>query len=563
VQTTEQQVFVFEFKSAYENLHLFYPSVADSSSLSASLKTFGDSLQDQHYCLPHEEIVEYSKVPKPVALALKMLTTAISVNPVIAAHYLIGVHPSLIDRTKEIESGDPIFQPNVDISTSLAASAQSPAKIDNRDQSLPQIDMKKSNAKAMKSSVAYRVANAPMKVPSSEWISEHEITLLKRQANEGEWTHWKRTSTSSREETLLRALKTSRPENDIIKLPSPGKTFEPSLASHLVEKPPVVMGYSDGTISRPGSSDGNRTRKNSALSSDAPLTRESSKSDLASKSGLTTSGGTSTPTGELSAKPLSRSLSKKTLVHQPSMDDMVSASLAHEERQNERKLLTLNKSKRNIFDDSAVGSGGSPKASSFNRKAFPATSVSRTGNGAAPNDLTGYLELLENQEERQSKEHSRVKQKSAAHTEPSSEVGGIFLGGILLLDWLESRADPIFDDAFIILLSDSWISLRSDEEAALEKNHHSSPSRPLNSSTSTTTLPLIATEITSGSSHDSAVTSMAKKLRSPFSPPSASKEFTIRSVRHERGVSTQSIFDDVQPLSIEFLDTVLRKHISK
>jgi hypothetical protein len=554
VQTTEQQVFVFEFKSAYENMHLFYPSVADSSSLSASLKTFGDSLQDQHYCLPHEEMMEYSKIPKPVALALKMLNTAISVHPVIAAHFLIGVHPSLVDRTKVMESGDPIFKPNTDISTTLNASAPGPSKVD---QSLPQIDMKKSSSKAMKSSIAYRAAIAPLKVPPSEWISEHEITLLKRQANEGEWTHWKRTAMSSREESLLRAH--ARPEDEIVKLPSMGKTYDSSAASQPAEKPPVVMGYSEGVSSRPGSSDGNRTRKNSALTNDAPLTRESSRSDLSLKSGLNAAGGTSTSTGEPSSKPLSRAHSKKTLVHQPSMDDMVSTSLAREERQNERKLLTLNKSKRNIFDDSAVGGGGSPKVANFNRKGFPAAAGGGAGNGAMPNDLTGYLELLENQEERQSKENARVKPKAASHYEPSSEVGGIFLGGLLLLDWLESRADPVFDDAFITLLSDSWIALLTDEEPVVEKNNHSSPSRPLHNTT--TALPSIITESKSGLSHDSALSSMAKKLRSPFSPPS--RELTIRSARNERAASAQSVFEHTQPISIEFLDTVLRKHIPK
>jgi hypothetical protein len=43
---------------------------------------------------------------------------------------------------------------------------------------------------------------------------------------------------------------------------------------------------------------------------------------------------------------------------------------------------------------------------------------------------------------------------AGGEVEPASHY--VFLGGVLLVDWLESRADPLLDDAVLEMLSDAW-----------------------------------------------------------------------------------------------------------
>lgn len=550
VQTTQQQVFVYEFKAAYTQMEEFYPPCTfgggdpcfDKNMIS-TFKTIAVSEKDQHYCLSPTEAVKYAKCPKSVSLAIDLLTTASVLSAALTSCFIIGLHPNLVVKANSFNPSSPLYMPPLEPEVRSAAAPitqksssgspvgsapdppaepsppmvkaprhQAAASLDSgiaaladleaapapgADSTPPPLSGKRIVHNPLEHTLAYRVAHARHAISTLDWISEDALESFKAEANLGDWTRWCPPKTTLATSTPSQAAqhnmgitKLSQTIENIKTTPRKTPTVTPRCnvsASNVSASSPL---QAVGALQIPLSPDANH----------APLSPESGSGtavqDVADNSpgeaGVVLPSLSSSSKSKIVTASLDRRLSKDGFgcslprisiksplkeglpllternpqmighgrsksfssfnefheeVHvQPQekvADDHVSEALVKEELDARERLQSLKISlKRPERKNSNPELLEYPLAGSVDGDTKRRRSVDSTGSGMVVfSAASGYLEM--------------VQALGDNHANAEHEAN-FFLGGILLVDWLESRADPLLDNSVLEMLSDAW-----------------------------------------------------------------------------------------------------------
>ena len=660
VQTTQQQVFVYEFKAAYTQMEEFYPpctfgggDLCFDKNMISTFKTIAVSEKDQHYCLSPTEAVKYAKCPKSVALAIDLLKTASVLSAALTSCFIIGLHPNLVVKADSFNPNAPLYMPPLEpeelvpVHATVAVVPQksksnSPIEIasDPPDESVPADDKapthqvtasldsglavladleaspgtssspppRSGKTRVVKNSLehtlAYRVAHARHAISTLEWISEDVLELFKADANLGDWTRWSPPKTTLATSTPTQAaqqnmgisklsqtienIKTSPRKTPtvtprcILPSPSPDQAISglhmplspdanpgpPSLESvprgqDAVEK----NGDVDGGVTLPPLSSSSKSKimavgLDRRLSKDgfgASLPRISIKSPMKDGTPLLTE-----RNPEMFGHGRSKSFSSfKQLfeeVHvQPQekvADDHVTEALVKEELVARERLQSLKISlKRPERKNSNPELQEYPLVENSDGDTKRRKSLDSITSGVALSSAaSGYLEMVQALGD----EHANLDHEA-----------NFFLGGILLVDWLESRADPLLDNSVLEMLSDAWCksmstkpSTESSKDSTSEKVARSAEFQP----TPCTTVkeadpsPPLASQ---GKS-----TSFLGGLVGSLSPDRSKGRKTSSKSRKSpltlgRGSTYASFGVEGEPVTAKILDDLLKKHMPR
>ena len=657
VQTTQQQVFVYEFKSAYSQMEEFFPpcsfNLPHTDNNLSGLKTIATSEKDQHYCLAPDEAMKYAKCPKPVSLSIDLLTTASMISAALTSCFIIGLHPNLVVKSDKFDGSEPLFMPeleqeilipkhsamvpvdstpepivkmeapntgtesntNKELDISLSGNGGVDKLKDLESDATRSIPPKSSRRSVVKKfsehSLAYRVVHSKNTPATFDWISEEAIVHFKSEANTGNWSRWIPPKTTLHRSTPSQAAernmsivqlsqsielvqKTPRQPSGVtprVNMPqnSPakdhlsqnlvddkemkGSTQENSLPSLVCEVPgegtqntssslPPVYHSGDSSSNHAVHSSNRRLSGKSMGSSLPQLSVQSPlKPDHAQLLGCT-----STVTPDKLSHTRSKSFSSlneyDSNVHvQPKekvADDHVSEAMIKAELEAKEKLLSLQislkrkTSKTELLDGPLVSERSGDAET--RRHNFTPLNLHRLSLSNTPHTALGCLEML---------------QALGEKTEDNFEHEGYyFLGGILLVDWLESRADPLLDDEVLEILSDAWCKSMStkNDKGNSGKVH-------MMSGVGTSATPCAPVDetcddnIPAGLSAQGKSTSFFGGLVDSFSPerPKNRKMNSIKSrkVKLGRGSTYASFGVEGEPVTGKILDEILKKHMPR
>lgn len=672
VQTTQQQVFVYEFKTAYTLMEEFYPPCTFGGNgpcldknLVSTLKTIKVSENDQHYCLSPDEAVDYAKCPKPVALAIDLLKSASVLSAALTSCFIIGLHPNLIVKGDSFNPTSPLYMPplepeillpkhgsQVNIPNYKAAAADTstlPSVIatqpgpTNRSVSmsvdsglagitelhgsgasgsnLQSKTLKPNIVKSLREhKLAYRVAHAKQGMSTVDWISEEKLELFKNEANLGNWSLWIPPTTSLARSTPVQAAqhnlgitrlsesiesiqKTPRHTPRVIpqtvsKPSSPFQSSTPtkySLDTLLKEADDDKIDSADSSPDKLAAIFG-ATLENQPTSLNylPPLhvspfenlepaqshkRRLSNGSFGGSMSNLPrlVEGSPMKPSDSASALPLlvscpsgllcagkAKSFSSlqdvdKTLSIKPQIkvgDDHISEAIVKEELEAREKLqnLRISAKRRNSKSDMLADIDGGDSDQLKRKKSLNEMHFHSAAH--LNNSASGYLEMVQ------------ALGNNNATGEKLEHESHFFLGGILLVDWLESRADPLIDDNVLEMLSDAWcksISVKEPPRKSMSALGHQLQSTPCETLVEVGGIAgkSVVTLANQGKS-SSLLGSLVDSL-SPDPPKSGKRSSKSRKLPPKlgRGSTYASFGVEGEPVTPKILDDLLKKHMPK
>lgn len=658
VQTTQQQVFVYEFKAAYSKMEEFYPTCNSGSDgpycekgQPSGLKSIKTSEKDQFYCLVPDEAMKYAKCAKPVALAIALLKTSSVLSAALTSCFIIGLHPSFVVKGDAFNPLNPLFMPplissptdptNFHVLTNscssnsndtappvhgLAATSSSRgihvsqsvdtglAELEDttvttappRSQKRPQL------FKNLQNSLAYSVAQAQYDISTVDWISEELLEAFKSEANRGIWTRWSPPKTNLAKSSPTEAAKVNKGIGKLsesieiihktprLDVGTPGRPVEtlPKVLISLNDDDPgnlspessvaekTLTPVSVGRHKQPASASSLPPLNFSPIAKGSAPVRRRSKENvpylptISAPSPIKPADSNST-LPLLSARPvdmlgIGKSKSFSTMndlnsdsdahVHSQCKvgDDHVSEAIVQEELAAREKLISLKNSVKRktskvelLCDDE----DGSHIESSRKRK-----SISNLSSCHSEQNLnisaSGYLEMV------QALSEANTNGENLEHEAP------FFLGGILLVDWLESRSDPLLDDKVLEMLSDAWCKSMSTKGSS-DSNEHSrkvgsegalfmsTPCEPVTETGTIDDPPQIEKLVTQGKSV-SFLGGLVESL-SPERPKASKRSGKGKNIppRLGRGSTYASFGVEGEPVTGKMLDDLLKTHMPK